>query len=89
MLKLIKTDRRTNLDVSTLSDLLEINVEGPELKHFCAGKAIDMWWDDCSTTRRLNQSERKSCNKSSATSSSSTELEESTFSLDDWDTWMS
>ncbi len=27
-----KTERSTNLDVSTLSDLLEIKVEGPELK---------------------------------------------------------
>ena len=93
MLKVIKTDRCTNLNITTLSDLLEVSVEGPEVSEFCADKAIYLWWQDCSTRRRVNQSERRPYKpRNSASSSSSdvsTESVEENLSLDDWDTWMS
>ena len=49
-LKIIKTERRTNLKSSTLLDLLEIKAEGPPFASFSAGKAVSLWWDDCKTT---------------------------------------
>ena len=59
MLKVIKTARRSCLQNTTLCDLLEINLEGPELGEFSASAAIDMWWKECRTTRRINQNPRK------------------------------
>ena len=46
-MKIIKTDRRTNLHTNTLSDLLEIQVEGPSLQNFSSEEAVRLWWDDC------------------------------------------
>lgn len=90
MLKIIKTDRRTNLSNETLNDLLEIQVEGPPLKDFKADAAIQEWWDDCCTTRRVHQEPRKPY-RPRAEASSSTESPPSTsssVSLSDWDSWM-
>ena len=58
-LKIIKTDRRTNLHTTTLHDLFEINVEGPPLELFNADAALDIWWKDSSSGRRVNQKERQ------------------------------
>ena len=33
-MKIVKTNRRTSLLSSTLDDLMEINIEGPELENF-------------------------------------------------------
>ena len=52
-LKVIKTDRRNNLNTSMLSDLLEIYVEGCPLNEFSADNAVALWWSDCTTTRRV------------------------------------
>ncbi len=54
-MKAIKTNRRTSLATSTLNDLLEIHVEGPPLSHYCPDGAIELWWKDTTTPRRLNQ----------------------------------
>ncbi len=40
-LKLVKTDRRTRLHHDTLSDLLEIRVEGPPLESFSPKQAVE------------------------------------------------
>ena len=58
-LKVIKTNRRTNLQNDTLHALLEICVEGPPLSTFSADPAVDLWWRSSSTTRRVNQNPRK------------------------------
>jgi hypothetical protein len=58
-MKVIKTKKRTHLKSSTLSDLLDINVEGPPLAKFSADKAVSLWWDACKTTRRVSQLPRK------------------------------
>jgi len=42
-LKEIKTDRCTSLQITTLDDLMEINVEGPPLPSFSAENAVDLW----------------------------------------------
>ena len=95
-LKIVKTDRRTSLNTSTLSDLLEIQVEGPSLQEFKADEAIRLWWDDCCTTRRVNQNPRKpykprsdSAASSSISSSDTSEAETSASatSLSVWDDW--
>ena len=54
-LKIIKTERRANLSNSTLNDLLEVNTEGPTLCDFSADSAVDLWWNDSSSGRRVNQ----------------------------------
>ena len=59
MLKLIKTDSRTSLNTSTLSDLLDITIEGPALDVISPDQAIENWWKACSTSRRVNQQPRK------------------------------
>ena len=58
-LKIVKRNNRTSLLKSTLDDLLEIFVEGPALRDFSSDHAVELWWNDCCTTRRTNQSQRK------------------------------
>ena len=94
-LKVIKTERRTNLKKQTLSDLLEIQVEGPPLAEFSPNEAVKLWWEDCQTTRQVNQAPRKEYKPkdSAATSSGAVQLETQeqteTVSLEDWDKWFS
>ena len=52
MLKIIKNERRTNLNVSTVNDLLEVSTEGPSLSSFSADAAIDLWWSDTSSLEK-------------------------------------
>ena len=54
ILKVTKNEKRTNLNSSTLDDLLEVKAEGPPLSGFSADAAVDLWWKD-STGRRVNQ----------------------------------
>jgi len=66
-LKHLKNFKRNSLNTSTLDDLIEIYAEGPSLDNFCADHAIDLWLEDCPTSRRSHQSERKAykvCEKS-------------------------
>ena len=92
-LKVIKTDRRTRLHSDTLSDLLEIQVEGPSLDSFSPNQAVDQWWKDCKTTRRPNQRARKPYtpqNKGASTSTSSNDSlfedsSEVSHTLSEWD----
>ena len=56
-MKVIKTERRTNLNCST--DLLEVSVEGPTFSDFSSDSAVDFWWHDCSSGRRVNQRPHK------------------------------
>ena len=92
-LKVIKTERRTQLKRQTLSDLLEIQVEGPPLAEFSPNEAVNLWWEDCQTTRRVNQAPRKdyrprdSTEASSSTLQLNTEEQTETVSLEDWDKW--
>ena len=93
-LKLVKSDRRTSLQTSTLDDLMEINVERPTLENFSADHAGDLWWADCA--RRPNQGPRKECRprqKDSETSTCDDQEHEgkdtADFTLDDWDEWFS
>ena len=89
-LKIIKTNRRTKLLSTTLSDLLEIQVEGLPLDSFSADDAVSLWWKDCSTTRRTNQQSRKeyAC-KSRESGPCTMEILDDNFTLDDWDDWFS
>jgi len=91
--KNIKTNRRTNLKSSTLSDLLDIKAEGPPLASFSADKAGSLWWDDCKTTRRVTQNPRKDYRpreKGQSSSTSSDDMEDpepDMITLEDWDSW--
>ncbi len=40
IMKIIKTDRRSSLNTTTLDDLMEINVEGPIPENFCSERAV-------------------------------------------------
>ena len=55
-LKVIKTDRCMSLHTSTLDDLMEINIEGPNPDKFAGDDAVQLWWED--RLRRPNQRER-------------------------------
>lgn len=86
-MKVIKTDRRSSLNTSTLDDLMEINVEGPPAEDFSADHAVSLWWEDC--TRRPNQAPRKEYRKRVSTNDDSTldEAEPEAIALDAWDNW--
>ena len=58
-LKLIKTDRRTNMSNTTLSDLMEVYHEGPSLQYFHAEATIQLLWEQCKTDCCPNQGCRK------------------------------
>ena len=91
-MKIVKTNRRTSYSLlsSTLDDLMEINVEGPELENFSPDHAVQLWWSD--RTRRPNQAPRKQYRKrvssevESENSSTNSELEPDS-TLDAWDQW--
>lgn len=91
-LKIVKTKRRTNLNTTTLNDLLEVNVEGPSLASFKPDNAVDLWWKDCNTTRRVDQHPRKKY-RPRATSDTVEEPsegdidEEMILPLKEWDDW--
>ena len=55
-LKIIKTERRTNFSSYTLN---EVNTEGPTLCDFSADSAVDLWWNDSLSGRRVNQKPQK------------------------------
>ena len=65
-LKLIKTDRRTSLSQKTLSDLLEVSVEGTELENFDSSAAVQLWWSDCSRTRHESHPPKEKLNAAAA-----------------------
>jgi len=85
-LKIIKNERRTNLNCSTLNDLLEVNTEGPTLKDFSADVAVDLWWTDCSSGRRVNQKPRKNYRRRARETSEHSESENE-LDLQQWDSW--
>lgn len=90
-LKIIKNEKRTNLSCSTLNDLLEVNTEGPTVDSFSADAAVDLWWSDCSSGRRVNQNPRKAYKKREQSSSTMTDDSQSDneLDLDIWDDWCS
>ena len=78
--------------VRSLNDLLEVNTEGPTLSNFCADAAVNLWWSDCSSGRRVNQKPRKEYRKrkqsSSTVADTSDDSEsENELDLDTWDDW--
>ena len=86
-LKIIKNERRTNLSCSTLNDLLEVNTEGPTICNFSADAAIDLWWSDCSSGRRVYQKPRKEYKrrKQSSSATQGDSESENELDLDIWD----
>ena len=87
LLRVVKTKCRTNLQTSTLHDLLEISIEGPPLSDFNADAALKLWWSSCFGGRRVNQTERKEYTPRAGSSAITDEASnsEDTFALDDWD----
>ncbi len=85
-LKLIKTDRRTSMGNTTLSDIMEVYLQGPSLEDFHADAAIQLWWEGCKTNRRPNQRFRKQY-RARETEELAQDDSTSSFSLDDWDVW--
>ena len=78
-LKVIKTDRRSSLHISTLDDLLEINIEGPTPENFSSSTAVDLWWGE--RMRRPNQSETLRPRQTEEQETPDSEFS----SLDQWD----
>ena len=91
-LKVIKTRIRTNLSTSTLCDLLELNIEGPPLSSFNPEAAVELWWKDCNTTRRVHQQPRKQYRprkgkQDQAPTGDSQSDREQDLILEEWDRW--
>lgn len=90
-MKIVKSERRTHLHVDTLSDLLDVKVEGPSLANLNTDHAISLWWSDCKTVRRVNQRPRKEyrarATVSTDSDSGTSEPQEETLTLEDWDEW--
>ena len=55
-MNIIRTNRRCSLQGGTISDLLEIHSQGPELSEFSADEAVALWYED---SRRTTQNPRK------------------------------
>ena len=88
-LKIIETSRRTGLHTTTLCDLLEVSVEGPDLSEFSACAANDMWWKECHTTRRAHQNPRKDSRPREMEDREEDETaEKPSFTLEDRNKWM-
>ena len=97
MTKIMKSDRRSSLHTGTLSDLLEIQVEGPPLA-FLPDRAVKLWRDDCKTTPKLLEKNadqgpqvgqshhHASCTPSSSEIEASSDSTEEALSLDN-DNW--
>ena len=86
------TIRINTVNCSTLNDLFEVNTEGPTLSNFSADAAVDLWWSDCSSGRRVNQKPRKEYRRNqercSTVASTSGDFEsENELDLDSWDNW--
>ena len=75
---------RTRLHVDTLSDLLDVKVEGPSLANFNPDHAISLWWNDCKTGRRVLERSTEQGRPSRLTQ---IEPQEGTLTLEDWDEW--
>ena len=93
-MKSLKTDRRTNMNSDILNDIMEIYVEGPPLSSFSPDNAIQLWWNDCATSRRVNQQPRKEYCKRTATTATSSlnqtdiESDKEVTLVDMWDNWL-
>ena len=85
-LKLIKTDRRTSMSNTTLSDFMEVYHEGPSLQDFHAHTAIQLLWEGSKTNCCPNQDRRKQY-RATKTGELTQDDSTSSFSLDDWDMW--
>ena len=92
-MKVIKTDRGTNLQADTLNDLIEIYVEGPPFTSYSADWAVELWWGECNTTRQFNQTlpRKEYCLRASSTSQDDEEETPGTTplqsTLEAWDEW--
>ena len=75
-----------NLSINTLRDLLEIKIEGPPFDEFIPKPAVELWWKDCKTTRKVNQFPRKEYSPREG-SSPTAATSEVTFCLKEWDAW--
>ena len=51
-MKRVKSDWRGNLNTSTLSKLIYISVEGPEIEEYNCMLALERWWNDGQRARR-------------------------------------
>ena len=63
----------TSLHTNILSNVLEIQVEGPSLSAFSPDRAVKLWWEDCKTTSRVNQAPRKEYRPRSSSAESTSE----------------
>ena len=82
------------MQTSTLNDLMEIYVEGPPIASFCPDAAIELWWNDCTTTRRVDQHPREVYSQRNPTTLPETntqeqdsEEQEDNLVLEMWDDW--
>ena len=94
LLKLINTNRRTCLKEDTLDHLLRINAEGPSLSEWDSSRAVKLWLSNktCTVNHRDSRAQpttSASTRVQAEEEESSSDSENPTFSLDNWEEWIS
>ncbi len=84
-MKLIKTNRRSCLGEDRLDHLLRIQLEGPSLEKWDAGRAVELWWKD--KTRRINRTSSQSVTKEKDSGSRDKDAQ-TMVDFSDWETWL-
>lgn len=86
-MKLLKVEKRSQMENDTLDDLLAINIDRVPLNEFNPDPCINRWWD--AKHRRPNQKPRKlyktGSNDRDKEANNASSSDDETLILDDWD----
>ena len=85
-LKLIKTNRRTNLGEDSLDYLVRVNVEGPPLSEWDASRAFELWQH--ANIRRVNHKDATSAAAATIIDDSVQRAHVDSLSVGDWEEWI-
>ena len=85
-LKLIKTNRRTNLGEDSLDYLVRVNVEGPPLSEWDASRAFELWQH--AKIRRVNRKDATSAAATTTIDESVQRAPVDSISMGDWEEWI-
>ena len=85
-LKLIKTNRRTNLGEDSLDYIVRVNVEGPPLSEWDASRAFELWQH--AKIRRVNRKDATSAAAATIIDDSVQHAPVDSISVGDWEEWI-
>ena len=85
-LKIIKTNRRSCLGEDRLENLLRIQLEGPQLNDWDAGRSVELWSGD--KTCRINCTDSRTMQRKNPTTVTEDIGSQFTWNLTDWENWL-